>query len=185
MVGVNPWTNALPALYGAAISGFTEEILLRGVLFRIVEEGLGTWIALVLSALLFGALHLANTNATVIGALAIALTGGVLLCAGFIITRRLWMPIGMHFAWNFLESGIFGATVSGNNAHGLLRSQLSGPTLISGGAFGPEASLITMVLGFALGIWLTLRAKSQGRFLPPLWRRTAPAEPPLAVQSGS
>jgi membrane protease YdiL (CAAX protease family) len=173
VVGVNPWTSAIPALYVAVLSGFVEEVLLRGVLFRIMEEGLGTWIALVFSALLFGALHLMNKNATMVGALAIALTGGVLLCAGFIMTRRLWMPIGMHFAWNFLEAGVFGAAVSGQEVHGILRSRLDGPALISGGVFGPEASLITMALGLSLGAWLTLRAKSQGKFLPPYWRRTA------------
>ncbi len=96
---------------------------MRGVLFRIVEESLGSWIALALSAALFGALHAFNPGATLTSSIAIALEAGVLLAAVFMVTRRLWMVIGLHTAWNFTEGGVFGASVSGGDAHGMLASQ--------------------------------------------------------------
>ncbi|HEV7489228.1 MAG TPA: CPBP family intramembrane glutamic endopeptidase, partial [Rhodanobacteraceae bacterium] len=90
-------------LLDALIAAVTEEVLMRGVLFRIVEGSLGSWIALVFSAALFGALHGFNPGATLTSSIAIALEAGVLLAAVFMYTRRLWMVIGLHTAWNFTE----------------------------------------------------------------------------------
>jgi uncharacterized protein len=129
---------ALLFLPGAAI----EELLFRGVLFRLLEEWSGTWIALAVSSILFGVAHLANRGATAESALAIALEAGVLLGLAYIATRSLWLPIGLHFAWNFCEGPIFGTTVSG---HAVLASaitaHLDGPSWLTGGAFGPEAGI--------------------------------------------
>lgn len=64
------------------------------------------------------------------------------LAIAYTATRSLWLPIGLHFAWNFTESGVFGTAVSGaDGEHGLLRTVLSGPEVLTGGTFGPEASL--------------------------------------------
>src|SRR4051794_1032665 len=86
----------LGLMVGVAV---TEEALFRGVLFRIVEGWLGTWGALGLTAVLFGGLHLVNPDASVVGALAIAIEGGVLIGAGYVATRSLWFPIGLHLGW--------------------------------------------------------------------------------------
>ena len=115
------WRALVMALLLALLAGFGEEILVRGVLFRIVQESLGTWIAIAFSAALFGALHGFNHGATIVSTLSIAFEAGVLLAAAYIFSRGLWLPIGLHIGWNFTEGGIFGASVSGGEAHGFLQ----------------------------------------------------------------
>ncbi len=111
--------DALAApLIGALVAAFFEELVFRGVLFRIVEESLGSWLALGVSALAFGFLHAFNPGATWVSTLAIALEAGVLLAAVYMYSRRLWTCIGLHCAWNFAEGGVFGASVSGGKAGG-------------------------------------------------------------------
>jgi uncharacterized protein len=161
--------STAPVLYAfaaAVLAGVWEESLFRGVLFRIVEERFGSWIALGFSAALFGGLHGFNPGATLVSDLAIALEAGVLLGAAYMYSRRLWLPIGLHIGWNFTEGGIFGASVSGGHAHGLLTTALEGPDLLTGGSFGPEASLIAVLLCCALGALLCFLAAGRGRLLP-------------------
>jgi len=161
------------ALALAAASGFAEEVLIRGVVFRIVEEALGTWPALVLSAALFGAAHLGNPGATWWTAGAIAVEAGVLLAAAYLVTRRLWLAIGLHAAWNFTEAGVFGVAVSGHDVPGLLRSTPAGPELLSGGAFGAEASVVAVVVCTAAGCGLLALAARRRAFVPLPWARRA------------
>jgi uncharacterized protein len=163
--------GALRMLAFAAGAAVTEEIMFRAVLFRLVERGLGTWIALALSASLFVLLHAFNAGATVISTLAIALEAGVLLAAAFVLTRRLWMAFGLHAAWNFTEGGVFGAAVSGGNAHGLFTTRFHGGTLVTGGAFGPEASIVAIAICLAAGIAVLVAAHRRGHVVPPSWRR--------------
>ncbi|MEO7041677.1 MAG: CPBP family intramembrane glutamic endopeptidase [Gemmatimonadaceae bacterium] len=174
IVAVNNWTAILSPLGFALAAGLLEEVLFRGVIFRITEEWLGSWGALAVSSILFGAAHLANPHATLTSALAIALEAGVLLGAAFMITHRLWLPIGLHAAWNFTQSGIFGAPVSGTVPHGLFVSTLSGPAWATGGAFGPEASLPAVLVALS-GVWLVIHAARTGRVVQPIWRRRAHA----------
>jgi membrane protease YdiL (CAAX protease family) len=109
MVGVDSWKVMWPSAVAAAVAAVFEEVLFRGIIFRIVEESLGSWLALVISALLFGAAHLLDKNANLQAGVAIALEAGVFLAAAYLVTRRLWFVIGVHFGWNFTEGGIFGA----------------------------------------------------------------------------
>ncbi|MEP7347394.1 MAG: type II CAAX endopeptidase family protein [Gemmatimonadaceae bacterium] len=171
IVGVRPWTAILPPLATAIVSGITEEILFRGIVFRIVEEGLGSWIALAISSLVFGGAHLANPNASVMSSIAIALEAGVLLGGAFMVTRRLWLPIGLHAAWNFTQAGIFGTTESGIDLGGLLHSKLSGPAWVTGGTFGPEASIPAVLVALVAGSWVIVLAVRAGHIVPPYWRR--------------
>ena len=93
-------------------------------------------------------MHLVNPDATLWGAIAIAIEAGCMLAACYAATRNLWVPIGLHFGWNFAAGGIFSTVVSGNGAsQGLLDATTSGPALLTGGDFGPEASLYTVVAG--------------------------------------
>ncbi|WNV90081.1 type II CAAX endopeptidase family protein [Umezawaea sp. Da 62-37] len=145
-----------------------EEALFRGVLFRILEERAGTVITLVVSSLVFGGVHLVNGNATLWGTLAIALTGGTMLAAAYTVTRSLWLPIGLHFAWNFVQGGLFGTTVSGSPEapNGLLRTTLSGPSVLTGGEFGPEASLMALLVCLVATVLLLRRAVRTGQIRP-------------------
>ena len=162
---------------GAAV---IEELLFRGVIFRIIEASLGTWIALVISAALFGLVHLGNPNATWRAAAAISLEAGVMLAAAYVLTRRLWLPIGIHAAWNFTQGGIFSVAVSGGKTDGLLVATLNGPSWLSGGEFGAEASVVAMLLCTALGLWLLVLAARRGNFMAPFWKR-AVANPAVAA----
>ena len=171
VTGVNGARAAAPWFVLSLGSACAEEILIRGVIFRITEEGLGTWNALVISSPLFGMAHVANPHATVLSGLAIALEAGVLLAAAYVLTRRLWLPIGLHFAWNFVQGGIFGVAVSGYRFGGILRARLSGPEILSGGPFGAEASIFAVVFCLAAGACLLLKARRMGRFIPAPWAR--------------
>ncbi|MET7751598.1 type II CAAX endopeptidase family protein [Micromonospora sp. NPDC005367] len=150
--------SLLGIMAGAAVA---EELVFRGVLFRNIERWTGTWVALALTGSLFGLIHLANANATLLGAIAIAIEAGGMLTAAYIATRKLWVPIGLHFGWNIAASAIFSTEVSGSNtAQGLLDATISGPALVTGGDFGPEASVYAVVLGvLATGtfMWLAYR----------------------------
>ncbi|MBW8483935.1 CPBP family intramembrane glutamic endopeptidase [Actinomadura parmotrematis] len=172
--------GAVALLGFMAAAAVTEEVMVRGVLFRIVEERTGTWVALVLTALLFGLMHLPNPGADLWSALAIAIEAGGMLAAAYVATRNLWVPIGLHFAWNFAGGGIFGTTVSGKDApDGLLNSTTSGPTLLGGGEFGPEASLYAVGFGAALMVAFLWLARRRGTIVHRRGRRTA--EPAAAA----
>ncbi len=161
-----------------AAAAVTEELLFRGVLFRIFEERMGTWTAMVLSSVLFGACHLANPDASLYGAVAVAVEAGGMLTAAYVATRKLWVPIGLHFGWNFAGAGIFSTEVSGNGStHGLLDSATSGPALLTGGDFGPEASPYAVVLCVLAAIVFLLVARRRGRLV----HRRARREPVNAV----
>jgi membrane protease YdiL (CAAX protease family) len=139
--GFGQWAGVIAAAASALAAAVGEEIVFRGAIFRIVDERLGSTAATLLSAMIFGLLHAVNPGATLLSSTAIALEAGVLLAAAYAAARTLWLPIGIHFGWNFTEGGVFGAAVSGGRSTGLLVFPLRGPDLYTGGAFGPEASV--------------------------------------------
>lgn len=167
--GTQELVSALVSI--AIVPAFTEELLFRGILFRWLEEFVGSWAALALTSALFGAAHIMNPNATLLSSLAIAIEAGVLLGAVYMLTRNLWMAMGLHAAWNFTQGEIFDVPVSGIDSHGLVEAQLSGPPLLSGGAFGLEASVIAMVMATAAGAWLVMLAVRRGQLVAPMWVR--------------
>ncbi|GAA4905729.1 CPBP family intramembrane glutamic endopeptidase [Streptomonospora salina] len=168
--GVGSVVGAAGLVGFMAAAAATEEVLFRGVLYRIVEEKAGSWISLGLTSLLFGLWHLPNANATGIGLVA-AGVAGAMIAAAYAATRNLWLPIGIHFGWNFAAAGVFSTEVSGNGAtSGLLDAELSGPALITGGGFGPEGSpysLAFCLLTMLVFLWIAHR---RGRLVP--FRRT-------------
>jgi len=172
ITGLNPWGYLVPAIAMAISSSVFEELLFRGLLFRAVETWLGSWAALVVSSLVFGLTHLINPEATLVGALFIAVEAGLLLAAAYMLTRRLWLSIGFHMAWNYTQSAIFSGIVSGNDAApGLIRSTIKGPALLTGGNFGVESSVLALVLCTTTGIVMLVMAVRRGRIVPPVWRR--------------
>ncbi|MFI5913132.1 lysostaphin resistance A-like protein [Dactylosporangium sp. NPDC051541] len=170
------------ALFGFAVAAaVTEELLFRGVLFRIFEDWAGTWVALVASAALFGLSHAFNPHATVWSTLAVAVEAGGMLGAAYAATRTLWVPIGLHLGWNFAEGGIFGTDVSGTDGpDGLLRATLSGPAPLTGGGFGPELSLYAVAAGVLATLVFLGLAHRRGRILPRRGRRPAQANATLS-----
>jgi hypothetical protein len=139
-----------------------------------VETWFGSWAALVVSSLVFGLTHLMNPQGTLEGALFIAVEAGILLAAAFMLTRRLWLSIGFHMAWNYTQSAIFSGVVSGNDAApGLIRSTVKGPDLLTGGSFGVESSVLALALCTATGIVMLVMAVRRGKIVPPIWKRAA------------
>ena len=163
--GFNRPAVAIPALVAAVMAGVTEELLIRAAVFRIIERWLGSWLALGLTAGLFGAMHIPNPNATSFSTLSVAVGGGVMLCAAYMATRRIWFAMGTHIAWNFFQGGVFGVATSGVAADGLLKGSLHGPTYVTGGAFGPESSIVALVVFALTALSLLTYAWRKGQFL--------------------
>ena len=135
-----------------------EETLFRGILFRWLDERWGVVPALIVSGLLFGFLHLGNPNATVWSSVAIAIEAGLMLGAAYKWSGTLWFPIGIHWAWNYVQGTVFGIAVSGQDVGGSIwRTAMEGPKLITGGTFGAEASLVAVLLGAALTVFFLIR----------------------------
>ena len=178
--GTGDLLRALIAI--AIVPAFMEEVLFRGILFRWIEEFGGSWAALVVTSALFGLAHIMNSNATWFSSFAIAMEAGLLLGGAYMLTRSLWMPIGLHAAWNFTQGFLFDVPVSGFDQNGLVEAQLSGPELLSGGRFGLEASIIAVIVATAAGIWLIRLAVKRGELMQPWWvRRRAVSEEAVRV----
>lgn len=154
------------------ISGVFEETLFRGVVLRQLERLAGTWWALALSSILFGALHMGNPDATWTGAISIMVEAGILLGGAYLLTRRLWFAVGIHAAWNFTQGWVFSIPVSGTGQPiGLLITERNGPQWLTGGKFGLEASMAAVVVATIAGLFLLWKAYRKGGFVPPMWSR--------------
>jgi hypothetical protein len=119
-----------------------------------------------------------NPNAGLWEGLAIALFAGPLLGACYLVTRRLWLAIGAHALWNLAEGGIFGTTVSGFEVPGILVSRTTGAEWLTGGSFGPEASLVTLGVTLAAAAVLLAIAARRGYLRPPRLRRREGVDEP-------
>ena len=141
-----------------------EELIFRGMVYRILEEWLGTISALILSAVLFGGMHIFNDNADLTSVLS-ATSGGLLMGALYSLTGRLWIPIFFHASWN-LTQAIFGSAVSGADIFGTyFESVREGPEWLTGGPFGIENSVISISLIFVVIAFLMLRMQRRNLFL--------------------
>jgi membrane protease YdiL (CAAX protease family) len=146
---------------GAAV---TEELLFRGLVLQALEKLCGSWVALAVTAVLFGVMHLANPGATMWSSFAIAVEAGLLLGAAFLWRRNIWLAVGVHFAWNASE-GLLGIPVSGHPAAGLLAARPTGPDLLTGGVFGIEASIVSVVVSLLLAVPMLIAARRRGNLV--------------------
>ena len=136
-------TSVLSAFVVFIFVGWNEELLSRGYHLQTIASGINLFWGVIISSAVFGLLHLGNPNATWVSAAGIFFAG-VFLAYGYIRTKQLWLPIGLHIGWNFFEGVVFGFPVSGLDIYALTRIQVTGPELWTGGAFGPEAGLIVL-----------------------------------------
>ena len=135
-----------------------EEIIFRGIIFRQVSDCWNIKIGLIASALVFGILHIFNKDATLWSSLAIAINGGWLYAIAYAYHQTIWVPIGMHWAWNYLEGGIFGYEISGITQAGipLITAKITGPALLTGGNYGLVSSIITIATGIGISMIYTI-----------------------------
>lgn len=161
-VAINYNSNLLTAIPALIIAAMFEEILFRGYVLQTIERASSTKTAVIISSLLFGAAHLPNFHGReplltqIASCTALGLDAGLLFCAAYLLTRRLWMAAGIHAFWNIFEGPVFGTLVSGQDMRNpLIISSLGGPAMLTGGSFGPEASIIevTICLLIAWAIW--------------------------------
>ena len=175
LIGATPaWTGLGLALQAAV----TEELWMRALLLRLLWRAFGPVPALVVAALVFGALHLTNPGATPLAGVTVTVAG-LMFCALYVLTGRLWVPIGLHLAWNLAQGYLFGAAVSGTNLGGSVAVSTARPGAepwLTGGSFGPEASVFALVLVGSVTAGALSLARKTGRFAvrPHL---SAPAHP--------
>jgi len=171
VININPVSFILIPFALMFTVAIIEEILVRGIIFRIMEEKLGSYVSLTISSLLFGVLHLANPHSTLISSICITIAG-FLMGAAFIYSRNLWMPIALHFAWNFTQSGIFGAITSGNEkTNSLLKAKIQGSEFITGGAFGPEGSIQAIIFCALITIVVLILSRKANKIIKPYWKQ--------------
>lgn len=160
----------LPLLMHITV-GLIEEMVLRCIFFRVVQESVGSALALLASGLVFGGMHLVNEHISVLAIANIA-AAGVFFAAAFLLTGRLWLCAALHAGWNFVQDGIFTLAVSGHPVKGgLLVTELSGPGWLTGGAFGIEGSAVDLVLVVLASAAMIMLARRRGLMVQPAWRR--------------
>lgn len=167
--GVSASYDAIPVVAAALVGAVGEELAFRGGVFRILEESCGTTVALGLSAAVFGLLHALNPGATLMSATAIAIEAGLLLGAAYAVSRNIWLPIGLHFGWNFAESGLFGITTSGSANKGFLAVTIAGPRWLTGGPISPEGSVMAVVVCLSAALVLMSLVIRGRRWIPLRW----------------
>jgi membrane protease YdiL (CAAX protease family) len=156
---ISPFAFALTA-------GFVAEIIIIGIVFRLLEDQTGTEMALVIFIILFAVLHVNAKGATVTSVGATAIHAGFMLPAAYVFSRNLWLPIFLHFGWDFAEPGIFGGlNPSSSLTRGLLTSKIAGNSLLTGGETGPQDSLSSIVLCLLLGLIFLFLAKRKNNLM--------------------
>lgn len=171
IISVNPFSSIITPFAVALSVAIFEETILRGIIFRIVEEKLGSYISLAISAIIFGAVHLLNPDSSVISSICIGIVG-FMFGASYIYSRSLWLPIAIHFSWNFVQSGIFGAITSGNEkTSSLFNTNISGAKLLTGDAFGPEGTMQATIFWLLLSIILMILISKQNKLIKPYWKK--------------
>ncbi len=157
------WTsgNIFTIILIFAALAIGEEIIFRSFFIN----GLRIWLKsttfiLIISAFFFSLVHWFNEGSTVLSALSTFL-GGLMYAYAFIKTDKLWLPIGLHFSWNFFQSFVYGFPVSGFVFEGLFEVNISGQELWTGGAYGPEGGLIGIFarVFVIFAIWLIIKTK--------------------------
>lgn len=171
--GIASWQNLVKGVTaGTVTTPFGEEMLFRGVMFRILEEVFGGWVALVLSSVWFGYVHSGNPGETFAGLAAIAIVYGPMLTVPLMVTRRLWMGIGLHITWNYSMGKIYSNFVSGGDPmQGFLKADFQGPEFLTGGSAGMEGSLIGVLVSVTFTLGMLILAVRRGRIVPPSWSR--------------
>ena len=145
------------------VAALIEDLFIRGLIIRELENWLGTNIAIPVGMLL-ETWHVFNDNSTLFS-LFVDLVWGFTLAMLFIYTKRIWLPFFFHLGWNFAQP-FYGSNLTGlNNMGSIIQSEFSGPELVTGGAVGIENSIFTVTFLLLTGIMLYYLAKKEGKII--------------------
>ncbi len=147
--------RAVLVLLALLAGSLAEELMFRGYPFQRLVESIGSGGAILSFSALFGLVHLTNPGASFWGLLNTVVIG-VVLSLAYLRTRALWLPWGLHFAWNATLGLVFGLPVSGIRLFNVVvRATATGPRWLTGGTYGLEASLpgAFVVLVALLIVW--------------------------------
>ena len=163
---VNPVSVLISPFAFALTAGFVAEIIMIGIVFRLLEQQTGTVVALLIFIVLFAVLHINAKGATFVSVGATAMQAGFMLPAAYVFSHNLWLPVFLHFGWDFAEPGIFGGiNPSTSITQGLLTSKIAGNSLLTGGETGPQDSLSSLLLCLVLGLIFLLLAKRKNNLI--------------------
>jgi len=177
VTNINPFSTLISPFAFALTAGFVAELIIIGIVFRLLEEQTGTAIALLILVVAFAILHVNMKGATVVSIGATAIQAGLMLPAAYVYSRSLWLPVFLHFGWDFAEPGIFGGiNPSTSLTNGLLTSKIAGNSLLTGGITGPQNSLTSLSACLLLGIILLAFAKRKNKLVKPNWRIHRPTK---------
>jgi membrane protease YdiL (CAAX protease family) len=166
-----PFLPLLPNLWNTFVNSIIAETLIIGIFFRLTEEWLGSYLGLLILAMLFIFLHITAPGATIISAVAVAMHSAF-LGATYIYTRTLWAPIANHFAWDFSYAALYGASINGYTMdNSLLDTNVNGSDLLTGGYFGPQGSIQAAILCLLTGLIFLHLSRKHNRIIQPSFRR--------------
>ncbi len=166
IVQVNPFSNMLPAFIMALTAGFVAEIIIIGIVFRLIEKQFGTAVSITIMIIIFIIAHSGVKDGNLISVLSTSINAGLLLPAAYVFSRSLWLPIFIHFAWDFTEPGIYGAiNPSISITKSLFDSKITGSRLITGGPLGPQNSIQALIICLVLGFIFLRLAKRKNHLL--------------------
>ncbi|HEX4374653.1 MAG TPA: CPBP family intramembrane glutamic endopeptidase [Puia sp.] len=171
IIRVNSFSFVLPGFIYALTAGFIAEILIIGIGFRLIEEKFGTVISLAVMGSLFAIMHSGVEGATILSIASTVVAAGILLPAAYVCTRSLWFPIFLHFAWDLAEPAIYGGiNPSLHVDRSWLESNIAGATLLTGGKFGPQSSLQSLIFCSIAALIFLVLAKQKNNFIKPFWK---------------
>lgn len=136
------------------VAALAEEIAFRGYPFQRLIDAIGPTLATLGMSVLFALIHLLNTNATAASTL-VTILAGWLFSIAYLRTRALWLPWGLHFAWNASMGLLFGLPVSGLiTFNPVITTNSVGAVWLTGGEYGPEGSAVAVIVLLLLTIVL-------------------------------
>ena len=157
------WSFIVPSMLGSAlvlfVAALAEEAMFRGYGLQTLSRAKLTWLGVLLTSVPFGLAHLSNPNVVPVVTFANTAIAGIWLAAAYLRTRSLWLPLGVHWSWNWALGWFFGLPISGIRlvSEPLLQAQDNGPKWLTGGSYGIEGGVAcTLALTlFTVFLWRT------------------------------
>jgi uncharacterized protein len=174
IINSRPFPPILPNLWNTFVNSIVAEVLIIGIFFRLTEKWLGSGLAILILVILFIVLHITAPGATTISAVAVSMHAAFLLGPSYVYTRSLWVPISIHFAWDFSYASLYGASINGYTIeNSLLNTTTNGSDLLTGGYFGPQGSIQAAALCLLMGVIILNLSRRHHRLVQPSFKKSS------------